>query len=125
MTGDQMPLEIWASQTLQSMREEIIVRMQSAQEEVQAQDPTTGGDPIDQSSAREECEQLMNSMEAMKVRLAEIDAAIHRVKSGDYGICEGTGEEIPRERLAANPIARYTLQHQSRLEHLSRQRGRN
>jgi RNA polymerase-binding protein DksA len=38
--------------------------------------------------------------------LAEIDAALERVNSGAYGVCEGCGQPIPAERLEARPVAR-------------------
>jgi RNA polymerase-binding protein DksA len=37
--------------------------------------------------------------------ISEIDAALQRIESGDYGVCESCGREIPRERLEANPWA--------------------
>ena len=37
--------------------------------------------------------------------LAEIDAALKRIEDGTYGICSNCGNEIPRERLEANPWA--------------------
>ena len=37
--------------------------------------------------------------------LAEIDAALARVSSGEYGICKRCGAEIPVERLEAMPSA--------------------
>lgn len=40
--------------------------------------------------------------------LAEIEAAIQRIKAGNYGICEHTGQPIPKERLTAVPFTRYT-----------------
>jgi RNA polymerase-binding transcription factor DksA len=40
--------------------------------------------------------------------LSEIEAAIQRIKSGNYGICENTGQAIPKERLIAVPFTRYT-----------------
>ena len=40
--------------------------------------------------------------------LAEIEAAIQRIKNGSYGICEHTGQSIPKERLVAVPFTRYT-----------------
>jgi RNA polymerase-binding transcription factor DksA len=40
--------------------------------------------------------------------LAEIEAAIQRIKSGTYGICEHTGQAIPKDRLVAVPFTRYT-----------------
>ncbi len=44
--------------------------------------------------------------------LAEIDAAIKRIKDGTYGICEVTGKPIPEARLEAIPFARYTREGQ-------------
>jgi RNA polymerase-binding transcription factor DksA len=40
--------------------------------------------------------------------LAEIEAAIQRIKAGNYGICEHTQQPIPKERLVAVPFTRYT-----------------
>jgi RNA polymerase-binding transcription factor DksA len=40
--------------------------------------------------------------------LAEIEAAIQRIKSDNYGICEHTQQPIPKERLLAVPFTRYT-----------------
>jgi DnaK suppressor protein len=37
--------------------------------------------------------------------LAEIDAALHRLDDGSYGICAGCGIPIAAERLAARPTA--------------------
>jgi len=37
--------------------------------------------------------------------LAQIDAALARVASGEYGICKRCGAEIPVERLEAVPFA--------------------
>jgi RNA polymerase-binding protein DksA len=37
--------------------------------------------------------------------LSEIDAALQRIEDGTYGICSNCGDEIPRERLEANPWA--------------------
>lgn len=51
-----------------------------------------------------------------KNALHEIDAALRRIEVGTYGICEMSGKPIPRERLKANPFARFTVEVQSRLE---------
>ena len=42
-------------------------------------------------------------------RLDDIDRAIERCEQGRYGMCEGCGEAIPAERLAARPTARTCL----------------
>jgi RNA polymerase-binding transcription factor DksA len=46
----------------------------------------------------------------------EIEQALHRMRTGTYGICEVTGEPIEPERLAAIPWARYSARAQTRLE---------
>lgn len=42
-------------------------------------------------------------------RLREIEAAMGRIRSGDYGVCEGCEIRIPDRRLKAIPWARYCL----------------
>ncbi len=41
--------------------------------------------------------------------VAEIDAALARIASGRYGVCEGCGELIPKLRLEALPYARLCM----------------
>ncbi|MHA3773033.1 TraR/DksA family transcriptional regulator [Verrucomicrobiota bacterium sgz303538] len=41
-------------------------------------------------------------------RLEEIEAALHRIEDGTYGICERSGEPIPEERLDAVPWTRFS-----------------
>jgi RNA polymerase-binding transcription factor DksA len=41
--------------------------------------------------------------------IAEIDAALHRIETGTYGIDEETGEPIAPERLDAIPTARTNV----------------
>jgi DnaK suppressor protein len=42
--------------------------------------------------------------------------ALQKIEEGTYGICDATGEPIPRGRLEAVPEAIYTLEAQKRLE---------
>jgi RNA polymerase-binding protein DksA len=44
-----------------------------------------------------------------KHEIAEIDAAIQRLAEGTYGLCEGCGEPIARERLRVVPAARFCV----------------
>jgi len=48
--------------------------------------------------------------------LSEIEAAIQRIKVGTYGICEGTGKPIAKERLLAVPFARFSAEAQKEIE---------
>jgi RNA polymerase-binding transcription factor DksA len=48
--------------------------------------------------------------------LAEIEAAIQRIKAGSYGVCEHTEKPIPKERLLAVPFTRYTAEAMKEVE---------
>ena len=48
--------------------------------------------------------------------LGEIDAALVRIEQGSYGVCEGTGERIPKARLEAKPWARYCVEYARMVE---------
>ena len=41
----------------------------------------------------------------------EIDHALEKIEDKTYGICEGTGQMIGRERLEAQPWARYSIEY--------------
>ena len=42
-------------------------------------------------------------------RLERVDRALEKIEEGTYGLSDGSGEPIPRERLEAVPEALYTL----------------
>jgi len=44
-------------------------------------------------------------LDAAREQLAAIDAALQRLETGRYGICERCGQPIAEERLAARPTA--------------------
>lgn len=48
--------------------------------------------------------------------LYEIDAALKRIESGTYGICELTGQPIAWRRLEAIPWARFSLEAAKQIE---------
>jgi DnaK suppressor protein len=48
--------------------------------------------------------------------LIEIDDALGRIESGEYGICEMSGRSISARRLKAIPFARFTVECQSEME---------
>src|ERR671911_1751073 len=51
-----------------------------------------------------------------KRRLAEIERALEKIEDGTYGVCDDTGENIPRGRLEAVPEAIRTVEAQQRFE---------
>jgi DnaK suppressor protein len=49
-------------------------------------------------------------------RLKQVERALEKIEGGTYGICDDTGEEIPRGRLEAIPEAIRTVEAQQRFE---------
>ena len=55
---------------------------------------------------------VSNEQEALN----EVEEAILRIKRGTYGVCEVTGKAISKDRLAAVPFARYSIEGQAEFE---------
>jgi DnaK suppressor protein len=54
--------------------------------------------------------------EGIERRLREVERALQKIEAGTYGVCDDTGEEIPRGRLEAVPEAIRTVEAQQRFE---------
>ncbi|MDY7223082.1 yteA family sporulation protein [Halalkalibacterium halodurans] len=65
--------------------------------------------PADTATDLYEREKDIALYEQMSREYEEIKQALDRMENGTYGICERTGEQIPYERLEANPTARTTV----------------
>jgi RNA polymerase-binding protein DksA len=55
-------------------------------------------------------------MDSERRLLKEIDDALQRIERGTYGICGGTGKQISKARLEAEPWARYCVEYARQLE---------
>ncbi|HWB99012.1 MAG TPA: SpoIIE family protein phosphatase, partial [Bryobacteraceae bacterium] len=51
------------------------------------------------------------SSEYVEELLAEVDAALARIERGTYGLCETCHDPIEEDRLQANPLVRFCLDH--------------
>lgn len=47
-------------------------------------------------------------------RLEDVERALEKIEEGTYGICDDTGDEIPKGRLEAMPEAVVTVEAQER-----------
>lgn len=54
----------------------------------------------------EEYEKLLDLEKVLEPQLADVNAALQKIKGGTYGICEKCKNPIELERLKANPEAR-------------------
>ena len=54
--------------------------------------------------------------QTLEKRLQSVERALQKIEEGTYGICDDTGEQIPKGRLEAIPEAIYTVEAQQRRE---------
>jgi DnaK suppressor protein len=67
-------------------------------------------DPVDQGTIQEDWQSRFQLMENKEKTLQEIEAALHRIADGSFGISEISGKPIDIKRLEAWPIARCTVE---------------
>lgn len=66
-------------------------------------------DPADKNEVADQIEDLVTNIplvENLESHYKDVIDALEKIKNGTYGICEESGEQIPPERLDANPAAR-------------------
>jgi DnaK suppressor protein len=113
------PLEVWARRELQKLERETLeaLRTLAEQEVVERASP----DQLDAAAEQEQREATVRMGARLKDRLQDIHKAQRKLDDDEYGLCEISGEEISEARLRANPLARYTLEVQERMELRQRQ----
>lgn len=61
----------------------------------------------------EEYEVNLEAGHSLESRLLEVNRALERMKLGGYGICAKCHQEIPENRLRANPAAKFHIGHET------------
>lgn len=72
------------------------------------------GEEADPADAADQIEELITNVplvEELEGRYKDVRRAIQKMEDGKYGICEVCNEEIPMDRLEANPAARSCIKH--------------
>lgn len=64
---------------------------------------------IDRASYEVQFRTSAHFRERLYNMIDEIDAALKRIETNSFGLCESTGKEIPANRLLAVPWARVSL----------------
>ena len=62
--------------------------------------------PADTATDLYEREKDMALHAQLRHEYEEVQHALEKLQTGSYGVCEKTGEQIPLDRLEANPLAR-------------------
>jgi len=71
--------------------------------------PPDVGDEADIANRFNEIGWVIEGQERVRRALSDIDRALKRIESGEYGYCEESGEEIGLDRLEVNPTATCTV----------------
>ena len=107
-------------QRLQEMKAELERMVQGLEEDQQfraeEEEDFTQHDSGDMSQSLFTRELDATVEQTMEKRLESVERALQKVEEGTYGICDDTGEPIPRGRLEAVPEAVYTVEAQQRRE---------
>ena len=77
-------------------------------------------DMADRASSETDWSIELRTRDRQRKLISKIDAAIRRLKEGEYGYCEVTGDPISLARLEARPIATMTLEAQEKHERIER-----
>jgi len=83
--------------------------MTRIQELVRMPAQVVAGDKVDQAIASLEREDASMNLQAEISELHEIQDALKRIDSGEYGVCESCGKRIGAARLTALPFATLCL----------------
>lgn len=77
-------------------------------------------DEVDLASVTTEQNLTFKLMDRDRKLLNEIDHALSKIDTGEYGFCEGTGEMIPKRRLEVRPWCRHSVKYKEQLEKMKK-----
>ena len=98
----------WRKEIIKSNNESAIVN--------NLDDNSSSADIVDQASSQTEKSVELRASNRRRKLINKIDKALKRLKDGNYGFCEETGEPIGLKRLIARPIATLSIEAQERHE---------
>lgn len=103
---------------LEELKSQITKQLQGSTEEVKRPDEATGYSQHQADQGTDDFDRTINlevTNEEYKL-LKQVEEALKKIEAGTYGICEVSGEEIPKARLEAIPYATMTVKAQEQLE---------
>lgn len=107
---------------LMTLKQELLNRIRlSAQNFVETE---KSGDEIDLTVAQLEENSFLINQERLRFQILEIEYALGRIESGQFGVCEETDEIIEVDRLLAIPWTRLSIEGAEIREAMSRKYAR-
>ena len=77
-------------------------------------------DEMDVAQRHTEQAYLMRFADKERKLLVQITNALEKLETGEYGVCEGTGEPISLKRLELRPWTRYSVEYKERQDRRNR-----
>ena len=102
-------------QRLLAEREDMLAKLSRHLNEAMV-DNDRPADELDQAGRISDQAYLMRLADKEQKLIKQIDRALAKFDSGEFGLCEGTGESISRKRLEVRPWTRYSIEYKEQLE---------
>ncbi len=100
-----------------------LVKDRLAQRISEMADPERPSDEIDQAEKLSAQAFTLRLADKERKLLNQIELALKKFETNDYGYCEGTGDPISRKRLELRPWTRYSIEFKEELERKKKQGG--
>jgi RNA polymerase-binding transcription factor DksA len=108
------PQWAWHYRALGRIRDELLLKHEDHTQLIRTVREQGGEDTVDVANQQLASTTLLAEIRFEEAELAEVNAALQRIRDGNYGICEITGRPISAARLRAIPWTR--LSHRAALE---------
>jgi DnaK suppressor protein len=107
-------------QKLLAWKEQILKDADMTLQELQDEGGVREPDVADRASIETEVALELRARDRQRKLISKIDEALDRIRNGEYGYCEETGDPIGVKRLEARPVATLTVEAQERHERMER-----
>lgn len=103
---------------LEKMRERLTQHVRKTSEDVKVLEESKGYSQHQADEGTDDFDQQIAIEVSLKGQgvLREIERALEKIEEGTYGVCDISGEEIPKKRLEAIPYATMTTIAQEKYE---------
>jgi len=115
MTKDSLDISSLKGRLLE-MRNELLTEVKN-NAELSNEMGSDGVQDIGDISANTYNRQILLSLnDSQRAMLTDIDEALDRIKTGEYGICVECGDKISEKRLEVRPSAQYCIDCKTEME---------
>ena len=120
MSAEQ--LEFFENRLL-SLQQDTLLQIRNAQQSLRERPELSGDDDLAQYE--EECRFSLRIVDRESKLLRKIDAALARIRRGEFGYCLESGEPIGVQRLLIRPTAEYCAEVKTRMEQKEKHYGKH